>query len=111
MAVSKQALKISIAAVIKANGVEDITGNKLQEKLFEMIDACFTSIIILTITDFTGNNYQNNSLAGLLADVDFELFSNDGSGVMLKVDDGYLFDINYGVINTTPGNYKLKILK
>jgi len=111
MATSKQELKISIAAVIKANGIEDITGNKLQEKLFEIIDSCFTQNIILTSANFTGENYQNNSLIGLIADVDFELFSNTGSGVMLKVDDGYTFDINYGVITITPDNYKLKILK
>ena len=51
---SKQSLKASIAAVIKANGIEDITGDKLQEKLFEIIDATYTDIILLTASDFTG---------------------------------------------------------
>jgi|UppTroSEARF10012_1034513.scaffolds.fasta_scaffold00291_2 hypothetical protein len=108
---SKQSLKLSIAAVIKANGIEDITGDKLQEKLFEIIDATFTEIILLTASDFTGDNYQKNALIGLTPDIDFELFSNTGSGTMLQVDNGYTFDINYGVITTSPENYKLKIYK
>ncbi len=108
---SKQSLKISIAAVIKANGIEDITGDKLQEKLFEIIDSTYTEVILLEASDFTGNNYEKNSLIGLTPDIDFELFSNNGSGAMLKVEDGYTFDINYGVITTTPENYKLKIYR
>ena len=108
---SKQSLKISIASVIKQNGIEGITGNVLQEKLFEIIDSTYTEIIILSELDFTGDNYQKNTLIGLTPDIDFELFSNTGSGTMLQVNNGYTFDINYGVIITSPENYKLKIYK
>lgn len=39
MAVVFEKLKESIADVVKDNGNKEITGNALQEKLFEMVDA------------------------------------------------------------------------
>ena len=90
--------------------LEGITRNVLQEKLFEIIDSTYTEIIILSELDFTGIIIKN-ALIGLTPDIDFELFSNNGSGTMLKVDNGYEFDVNYGVITTSPENYKLKIYK
>ena len=110
---SKQTLKDSIAAAIYENTEEDIGGDALQEKLFEIVDACYPvlQVILLTSDDFEGNTYQNDDLVGKEADIDFELFTNGGSGVMLKSDDGYTFDASYGTITAPLQNYKLKILK
>lgn len=109
---SKQALKDSIASIIRDNIYEDIGGNDLQEKLFEVVDACYPTkqTILLSSTNFTDDAYQNDALIGLTADIDFELFTNGGSGVMLKNAVGYDFDAETGTISTTPQDYKLKIL-
>lgn len=109
---SKASLKASVAAAIKTNGVEGITGDILQEKLFEIIDATYPTAqnILLTSADFTTDTYQNDSLIGKTADVDFELFTNTGSCVMLKVNNGYTFDSAYGIIVATAQDYKLKII-
>ena len=110
---SKQALKDRIIAAIYDNTAEEITGEILQEKLLEIIDDCYPTqhIILLTESDFEGNSYYNDDLIDKVPDVDFELFTNDGSGVMLNVSDGYTHDTNYGVITAPAQNYKLKILK
>lgn len=110
---SKQALKDRIIAAIYDNTAEEITGEILQEKLLEIIDDCYPTqhIILLTESDFEGNSYYNDDLIDKVPDVDFELLSNNGSGTMLQVNNGYEFDINYGVIITSPENYKLKIYK
>lgn len=65
--------------------------------------------VIITAADFTGNDYTNALLNGLTADEDFQLFSNDGSGTLLKVNDGYTFSGT--TITTTPGNYRLQIIR
>jgi len=110
---SKAALKSSVAAVVKTNGVEGINGANLQAKLFEIIDACYPTAqnILLTSSDFTTDTYQNDLLIGKTAGIDFELFTNTGSGVLLKVGNGYTFDSAYGIIVATAQDYKLKILK
>jgi len=110
---SKQTLKDSIAAAIYENTQEEITGEILQEKLFEIIDVCYPElqVIILTASDFEGDTYQNDALVNKQADLDFELFTNGGSGVMLKEGDGYTYDQSYGTITAPAQNYKLKILK
>ena len=40
---TKQELKDSIASVVKTNGENEITGDNLQAKLFEIIDECYAS--------------------------------------------------------------------
>lgn len=69
---------------------------------------------IITSADFTGSTITGQSipslLNGLTADIDFSLYSNDGSGALLKVNDGYTFVSGTGVITTTPGNYRLQII-
>lgn len=65
--------------------------------------------LILTGASFTGSNYQNDNLIGLVPDTEFFLYSNDGSGVLLKIDDGYTFNDTTGTITTTAGNYRLQI--
>lgn len=66
------------------------------------------SAVIITSADFSGSDYTNALLSGLTADEDFFLFSNDGSGTLLKVNDGYTFSGT--TITTTAGNYRLLIL-
>lgn len=109
---TKAELKTSIADAIYENETEDIGGDALQEKLFEIVDACFPVMqnILITADDFEGDSYENDLLIGKTPDIDFELFTNGGSGVMLKVDDGYTHDSAYGIIVATAQNYKLKII-
>lgn len=62
----------------------------------------------ITAPDFTGNDYTNGLLSGLTPDVDFLLYSDEGSGVLLKENDGYTFAGS--TITTTPGDYRLQIV-
>lgn len=63
----------------------------------------------VTSTSFSGGTYQNDALIGLVADTDFWLFSDNGSGVLLKVNDAYTFNSGTGTITTSPDSYRLLI--
>lgn len=63
----------------------------------------------ITSADFTGRIYVNTLLVGLVPMEGFNIYTNDGSGVLLKVDDGYTFDATTGAITTEPGNYFIQI--
>lgn len=79
----------------------------------EKVQECLTAqVLILTEDDFTADAYQNDDLIGLTADTEFFFYSNDGSGVLLKVNDGYTFNSTTGTITplTGAGNYRLQIL-
>jgi hypothetical protein len=67
-------------------------------------------------TDFSGNNYYNTKLVGLTPDVDFRIFTNEGSGTLLRWDDdgydpegGYSFNPGNGQLVMTPQAYSLEI--
>jgi hypothetical protein len=65
----------------------------------------------LTSSNFTGGYYDDSDLVGLTPQVDFQLFTNDGSGTLLSPSSGYTFDGAQGRITTEAGNYVLKIFK
>lgn len=67
------------------------------------------SAVVLTSANFSGSNYQNNSLIGKTAQVDFNIYTNDGSGVLLKYIDGYAFNSGTGTVTMDPGNYIIVI--
>ena len=67
-----------------------------------------TTIVTITSSDFAGNDYTNALLSGLTPDVDFLLFSDEGSGTLLKVNDGYTFSGT--TITATAANYRLQII-
>jgi hypothetical protein len=57
--------------------------------------------------DFAGNNYTNSALALLTAGIDFNVFTNGGSGTLLRPASDYTFNSATGVITTTPDNYQI----
>ena len=63
-----------------------------------------TSVTIATITsaNFVGNDYTNALFGTAVA---YDVFSNDGSGTLLKLNDGYT--VAGAIMTTTPGNYKI----
>ena len=70
-----------------------------------------TTRIVITSADFSGENYDNAMLVGLTADVDFTVQTNSGSGVILKVDDGYSFDDALGRLSMSAEDYVITIYK
>jgi hypothetical protein len=58
--------------------------------------------------DADTGDYQNILLSGLTPDIDFLLFSDEGSGTLLKVNDGYTFSGT--TITALNGNYRLQIV-
>lgn len=60
-------------------------------------------------TDFTGNDYQDNDLIGKSYLINFKIFLNSGSGVMLKENDGFTFDSLTGTITMTPEDIVIDI--
>jgi hypothetical protein len=62
---------------------------------------------IITDADFSGENYVNPALDSKVPDIGFFLFSDEGSGALLKVNDGYLFSGT--TITASAGNYRLII--
>lgn len=72
------------------------------------------TIVILSADEMSGGEYQDDLLIGKTPDVDFEVFTNEGSGVMLKEglpedQGGYTYDAESGTITMPPQGYKLKI--
>lgn len=63
----------------------------------------------ITSADFSGSDYQSTDLIGLVAGTNFDVWSNDGSGTLLLVNDGYTFNSTTGTITATAGNYKILI--
>lgn len=66
--------------------------------------------IAITSADFTGPYYDNARLVNLTPDVDFRIFTNSGSGTLLRVDEGYTFTASTGrVSGLTPDYYSIEI--
>lgn len=93
-------------------GIYNLTVN--DDGSLEFTEATTSGTIVnlkLTEADFTGHDYQNDLLKTLEPDIDFFLFSDSGSGSLLKVDDGYSFNDITGTITElfTVGKYRLQI--
>ena len=61
--------------------------------------------VVITAADFAGSNYVNTQLIGKTPQVDFNVYSNSGSGVLLKYLDGYAFAIMTGTLTMDAGDY------
>lgn len=68
-----------------------------------------TTGVSITASDFTGDDYQNDSLIGKIADQDFAVMANGGSGTLLKVGVSYEFDSSTGTITAAPDDYRVII--
>lgn len=81
--------------------------------LCQKVNECMgIEVIKITVADFTGDSYVNAAkLANKTPDIDFTLYSDEGTGGLLKVNDGYSYDAA-GIITPIPagkGNYRLVI--
>lgn len=71
--------------------------------------------IHIDATNFAGQTYQNGLLVGLTPDVDFRVFTNEGSGVLLYYDTtgygdgGYDFAPEIGILTMNPQGYSIEI--
>lgn len=65
----------------------------------------------ITSSDFSGNYYANSNLVNLTPDVDFVVNTNGGSGVALRVNDGYTFNATLGRIYMDAADYSITIYK
>lgn len=70
---------------------------------------CNGGIILIDETCFADGVYQNDFLKNKIADVNLEIFSNEGSGTMLSSTGTYSYDSVAGTITITPGKYKIKL--
>jgi len=67
--------------------------------------------IAITSADFSGDVYINTLLINKTPVTDFNIWTNDGSGVLLKYNDGYTFTSGTGTVTMPSGNYRLEIYK
>jgi hypothetical protein len=65
--------------------------------------------VSITAADFTGSDYTNPSLVNQTPVTNFSVFSNDGSGALLKEGKAYTFNTVTGTLTMTPGNYTIFI--
>lgn len=65
--------------------------------------------------DFTGGYIDIAQAAGLTADTDIFVYSNEGSGTLMSEGtdpaDGYVFATGNGRFTMTPGSYRIVIFK
>ena len=80
--------------------------------LYDLLDLVYyPKSVVISASDFDGNAYINTELIGMSGGVDFNVFTNAGSGVMLKLDDGYTFNSGTGTITTDPDDYVIQYYK
>lgn len=65
--------------------------------------------IRITAADFIGQVYTNATLIGKTAEVNFDLFTAEGSGVLLNLTDDYTFNSLTGAITTSPQKYMIQL--
>lgn len=87
--------------------------NEIKRAINALIDAVSLlrkpTILTITSANFSGSNYTNTKLVNKTANVDFMVYSNSGSGVLLKPNDGYDFSTSLGRITADPDNYIILI--
>jgi len=88
--------------------------NQLKSAIIALYNMFLTvkvvSIVPIVAADFTGPYYDNTDLVDLTPDVDFRIFTNSGTGALLRVNDGYTFNAATGrVTGLTPDYYSLEI--
>jgi hypothetical protein len=63
----------------------------------------------ITAANFVGDDYTNPDLVGKTPQVNFNIFTNDGTGGLMDYPGSYTFNAGTGTITTTPGNYVVQI--
>ena len=66
--------------------------------------------IKLEASDIPGDEYVNASLIGLTPDVHFLVYTDNGLGALLGVDESYSFDDTTGTITIPADKYRIIIL-
>ena len=69
-------------------------------------------VYVITSANFSGSNYQNSELVNKTPMEDFKVFTNGGSGVLIKEEDGgFSFVGATGTLTMTPDNYLIEVYK
>lgn len=63
----------------------------------------------ITSADFSGSIYQNDNLIGLIASQNFDVWTDNKSGTLLLLGDGYTFDTATGEMTAPPDSYFILI--
>lgn len=82
----------------------------LEAQVQAMLNSAASIIVfVITSADFTGSTYQDNRLIGKTSVTDFSIFTNEGTGALQKLNDGYTFDTVTGTLTMPAGNYQIEI--
>jgi hypothetical protein len=65
--------------------------------------------VSITAVDFNVSDYTNALLIGQTPVTNFSVFSNDGSGALLKENKAYTFNSVTGTLTMAAGNYTIFI--
>lgn len=82
--------------------------------LYDYVEAIKSpTVVAITTADFSGSNYDNAALVDLVAGIDFQVYTNGGSGVLLKPGggEGYVYDSALGRLTMEPESYLIMIFK
>jgi len=89
--------------------------NQLKSAINNIYDSLALAVIPIAFTvtaaDFEGNTYTNMMLVNKTPMVDFYIQTNDGSGTLLSLNNGFTFNSNTGVVEMTAANYYITIYK
>lgn len=87
--------------------------NQLKAAIIALYDMFETvtvrTCVAISSADFTGPYYQNALLVDLTPDIDFRVFTNGGSGVLLYSGDGFVYDSALGKLTMEPSDYNIEI--
>jgi hypothetical protein len=91
------------------NRVDAANMNEIKASVNALYDALENAVkpvtLVIEPADFAGSTYTNVNLIGKTPMVQFNVFTNEGSGVLLNVDDSYTFNSGTGTITMDAGNY------
>src|SRR5690348_11334319 len=62
----------------------------------------------ISAANFSGDNYDNSNLVNLTPYADFNVYTNEGSGVLLQFNDGYTYNAPLGRLTMPPGKYLIQ---
>lgn len=80
--------------------------------LYDMMDTLrVRTAIAIEPGDLTTGYYENSALIGMTPDVDFLLYTDNGSGTLLRSGDGYTFNDVNGRITISSDYYRLVYFK
>lgn len=101
--------------LVVANDINQIY-NCLVDLYSKIGTLAIRKVLTISASSFTASYYTNSLLVNLQPDIDFQVYTNEGSGTLLVWDNngtnyegGYSYTPALGRLTLNPGNYSIQV--